>query len=179
MFSMLVFMCRDPGNTTSKVSCCVEPSQCFKNSILNAIVKVPHALPLQMILTQKQKYSKSYKCLFCCNYAFTRRFDLHTFNAWVAFWLDFHFNTQITDRIWPYYRFQVVALFVCVHRPSSSLMRVFRDWLTNNIMHVLPERKSCSNGVVEGPDTDDGDEAGADEDNVQAEQQTVDDNPDH
>ena len=32
MFSMLVFMCRDPGDTTSKVSCCVEPSYCFKNS---------------------------------------------------------------------------------------------------------------------------------------------------
>ena len=25
MFSMLVFMCRGPGDTTSKVSCCVEP----------------------------------------------------------------------------------------------------------------------------------------------------------
>ena len=30
--SVLVFMCRDPGDTTSKVSCCVESSQCFKNS---------------------------------------------------------------------------------------------------------------------------------------------------
>ena len=26
MFSMLTFMCRDPGDITSKVSCCVEPS---------------------------------------------------------------------------------------------------------------------------------------------------------
>lgn len=46
-------------------------------------------------------------------------------------------------------------------------------------MHLLPEKKLCSDGVVEGPDTDDGDEAGTDEDNVQAEQQTVDDDPDH
>ena len=29
---MLVFMCRDPGDTTSKVLCCVESSYCFKNS---------------------------------------------------------------------------------------------------------------------------------------------------
>ena len=26
MFSVLMFMCRDPGDTTSKVSCCVESS---------------------------------------------------------------------------------------------------------------------------------------------------------
>ena len=32
MFSMLVFRCRGPGDTTSKVSCCVKPSYCFKNS---------------------------------------------------------------------------------------------------------------------------------------------------
>ena len=41
MFSVLVFMCRDPGDTTSKVSCCVEPSLCFKNSDFDASVKVP------------------------------------------------------------------------------------------------------------------------------------------
>ena len=29
MFSVLVFTCRDPGDATSKVSCCVEPSYCF------------------------------------------------------------------------------------------------------------------------------------------------------
>ena len=48
MFSMLVFMCRDPGDTTSKVSC-VEPYSVLKV----AIVKVPHALPLKMSLTRK------------------------------------------------------------------------------------------------------------------------------
>ena len=32
MFLMLVFMCRDPGDTTSKVSCCVETSYCFKRA---------------------------------------------------------------------------------------------------------------------------------------------------
>ena len=41
---MLVFMCRDPGDTTSKVSCCVEPSYCFKNRYFDASVKVPLAL---------------------------------------------------------------------------------------------------------------------------------------
>ena len=59
MFSVLVFMCRDPGGTTSKVSCCVETSYCFKNSIFNDIVKVPVALPLKMSLTQERKYGKS------------------------------------------------------------------------------------------------------------------------
>ena len=56
MFSMLVFMCRDPGDTTSKVSCCVETSYCFKNRDFDAIVKVPVALPLKMSLTKKRKY---------------------------------------------------------------------------------------------------------------------------
>ena len=38
---MLVFMCRDSGDTTSKVSCCVETSYGFKNSDFDASVKVP------------------------------------------------------------------------------------------------------------------------------------------
>ena len=72
-------MCRDPGDTTSKVSCCVETSYCFKNRDFNAIVKVPIALPLRMSLTRKQKYSKSEsgsksKRLFRRNYAFTQKF---------------------------------------------------------------------------------------------------------
>ena len=57
MFSMLVFMCRDPGDATSKVSCCVESSYCFKIRDFDAVVKVPVALPLAH-LTQKQKYGK-------------------------------------------------------------------------------------------------------------------------
>ena len=52
---MLVFMCRDPGDTTSKVSCCVQISYCFKNRDFDAIIKVPHALPLKLSLTQKRK----------------------------------------------------------------------------------------------------------------------------
>ena len=58
---MLVFMCRDPGDATSKVSCCVQTSYCFKNRDFDAIVKVPVALPLKMSLTQKRKtiYGKS------------------------------------------------------------------------------------------------------------------------
>ena len=39
LFSLLVFMCRDPGDATSKVSCCVETSYCFKNRDFDAIVK--------------------------------------------------------------------------------------------------------------------------------------------
>ena len=94
MFSVLVFMCRDPGDTTSKVLCCVEPSYCFKNRDFDAIVKVPPALPLKMSLSRKRKYSKSLKCLFRRHYAFVRRFDLSTFTnkASVAFWQEFDFN---------------------------------------------------------------------------------------
>ena len=51
MLSVLVFMCRDPGDATSKVSCCVQTSYCFKNRDFDAIVKVPVALPLKMSLT--------------------------------------------------------------------------------------------------------------------------------
>ena len=47
---MLVFMCRDPGDATSKVSCCVQTSYCFKNKDFDAIVKVPVALPLHISL---------------------------------------------------------------------------------------------------------------------------------
>ena len=54
MFSMLVFMCRDPGDTTSKVSCCVESSYCFKNSDFDAIANLPLALSLKMSLTQNE-----------------------------------------------------------------------------------------------------------------------------
>ena len=94
MFSMLVFMCRDPGDTTRKVSCCIEPSRCFKNSGFDAIVKLPLALPLKIILTRKLKYGKSLKWLFRRNYAFTQRFDSGTFTekAYVAFWREFPFK---------------------------------------------------------------------------------------
>ena len=51
MLSVLVFMCRDPGDATSKVSCCVQTSYCFKNRDFDANVKVPVALPLKMSLT--------------------------------------------------------------------------------------------------------------------------------
>ena len=69
---MLMFMCRDPGDTTSKVSCCVEPSQCFKNSDFDAIANT---------VNLKSPF-------FRRNYAFTQRFDLGTFTkkALVAFW---------------------------------------------------------------------------------------------
>ena len=53
MFSMLVFMCRDPGDATSKVSCCVE-IYCFKNRDFDAIAKVPVALPLKISLLENE-----------------------------------------------------------------------------------------------------------------------------
>ena len=54
MFPMLVCMHRDPGDTTSKVSCCVEPPYCFKNSGFDASVRVPVALPLKMSLPENE-----------------------------------------------------------------------------------------------------------------------------
>ena len=47
-----VFMCRDPGDNTSKVSCCVEPSYCFKNRDFDAILIIPIALPLKISLPE-------------------------------------------------------------------------------------------------------------------------------
>ena len=54
MFSMLVFMCRDPGDTMSEVSCFVEPSYCFENSNFDARVRVPHH-SIENELARKQK----------------------------------------------------------------------------------------------------------------------------
>ena len=126
MFSVLVFMCRDPGDTTSKVLCCVEPSYYFKNRDFDAIVKVPPALPLKMSLSQKRKYSKSLKCLFRRHYAFVRRFDLSTFTnkASVAFWQEFDFN----------FTYQLYVFFF-----SPSVFRVsdFLPWPTFVSIHPL------------------------------------------
>ena len=52
-------MCRDPGDSTSEVSCCVEPSYDFKNRDVDAIVKVPASLPLKMSFSRKCKDGKS------------------------------------------------------------------------------------------------------------------------
>ena len=51
---MLVFMCRDPGDATSTVSCCVQTSYFFLNRDFDAIVKVPVALPLKMSLPENE-----------------------------------------------------------------------------------------------------------------------------
>ena len=37
-------MCRDAGDTTSKVSCCVESSLCFKNASFVVIMLLPEGL---------------------------------------------------------------------------------------------------------------------------------------
>ena len=79
IFKTLRRLCRDPGDTTSKVSCCVEPSWCYKNSNFDASIKVPYALRLKISLSRKQKYGIYWKCLFHRNYAFTWRFDSYTF----------------------------------------------------------------------------------------------------
>ena len=63
-------MCRDPGDATSKVSCCVETSYCFKNRDFDAIVKSARS------------------------YASTQRFDgcILKKKAQIAFWWEFHFK---------------------------------------------------------------------------------------
>ena len=53
-FSVLVFMCRDPGDATSKVSCCVQTSYCFKNRDFDANIKVPVALPLKWVWPENE-----------------------------------------------------------------------------------------------------------------------------
>ena len=50
----LVFMSRDPGDTTSKVSCCVELSYCFENRDFGASVKVPVVLLLKISLPEDE-----------------------------------------------------------------------------------------------------------------------------
>ena len=55
MFSMLVFMSRDPGDTMSKVSCCVEPSQCFKNSDFDANIVFAPNTPIKNKFDPKTK----------------------------------------------------------------------------------------------------------------------------
>ena len=54
MLSMLVFMCRDPGDTKSKASCCVEPPYCFKNSDFDASIPVPVALHWKWVWPQNE-----------------------------------------------------------------------------------------------------------------------------
>ena len=52
---MLVFTCRDPGDTTRKVSCCVEPSYFFKNSDFDTIVKNACSTPTENEFDLKTK----------------------------------------------------------------------------------------------------------------------------
>ena len=59
-------MCRDPGDTTSKVSCCVEPSSVLKITILMLAYMCPSS-PLKMSLTQKQ----SLGCILAFHYFHT------------------------------------------------------------------------------------------------------------
>ena len=44
---MLVFMCRDPGDTASKVSCCANPSWCFQNSDFDANIEFALCTPIE------------------------------------------------------------------------------------------------------------------------------------
>ena len=88
-----VLMCSDPVNTMCNVSCCVEPSQCFKNSYCDAIANLPQALPL------KGKSGKSYKCLFCHIYAFTQRFDSYTFTEKPRSYIGKSFTLKLWEDI--------------------------------------------------------------------------------
>ena len=50
---MLVFMCRDPGDTTSKVSFCAETSYCFKYRDIDASDRVP-LYPIEISLPENK-----------------------------------------------------------------------------------------------------------------------------
>ena len=75
---MLAFMCRDPADTMSKVSCCVEPSWCFKNSNFDATYERTSACstPFKISLPKNETTVSAF---FFRNYAFTQRFDSYTF----------------------------------------------------------------------------------------------------
>ena len=68
---MLVFMCRDPGDTTSKVSCCVQTFLCFKNWDFDASFKVPVALPIKISLPEKWSNGKSFDVIMLLHKGFT------------------------------------------------------------------------------------------------------------
>ena len=92
MFSVLVFMCRDPGDATSKVSCCVETSYCFENRDFDAIVKVPIAMPLKISLPKYETTvnfkSTTFVVIMLLDEGLTH---LHSQKkASVAFWREFH-----------------------------------------------------------------------------------------
>ena len=55
MSSVLVFMCRDPGDATSKVSCCVETSYCFNNRDFDAIIEFARSTPIENEFDLKTK----------------------------------------------------------------------------------------------------------------------------
>ena len=74
MFSVLVFMCRDPGDTTSKVHVVLNLLTVLKIEILMLSLKRP-STPTENEFDPKMKI----KNLFHRNYAFTRRFDSYTF----------------------------------------------------------------------------------------------------
>ena len=97
MFSMLVFMCRDPGDATSKVSCCVQTSYCFKNRDFDASVKVPVALPLKMSLTQKENTANLKSASFIVIMLLHKGLTSYsiTNKALAAFWREFRFNTRV------------------------------------------------------------------------------------
>ena len=71
MLSM--FMCRDPGDTTSKVHVVSSLVSVLKIAILMLALKWP-CTPLKIILS-KNETRVNLKSLFCCNYAFTQRFE--------------------------------------------------------------------------------------------------------
>ena len=81
---MLMFMCRDPGDTTGKVSCCVESSYWFKNRDFDASIRVSHALPLKMSLPENETTVNLKRASFVI---FTL---LH--EGLTAFWWESHFK---------------------------------------------------------------------------------------
>ena len=86
-------MCRDPGDATSKVSCCVQPSYCFKYRDFDAIVKVPVALPLKISLPKNETMvnlkSASFIVFMLLHKGLTH---INANRVLVAFLREFHFK---------------------------------------------------------------------------------------
>ena len=116
MFSVLVFMCRNPGDATSKVSCCVETSYWFKNRDFDAIVKEPVALPLKISLPKNKTTVILKVPLLSYLYFYTKVWLIFNHKlSLVAFWREFHFNIHVLIAIYqaPCHGAPVININLC------------------------------------------------------------------
>ena len=114
MFSMLVFRCRGPGDTTSKVSCCVKPSYCFKNS------KCP-CTPLKISLPKNKTMVNLKSASFIIIMLWHEGLTSIANKALVCFWREFHFNNEWV-KITPQYEVWVfLYIYILVHLADNTL----------------------------------------------------------